>query len=456
MSTLPAFRSPHALADTETGDVLLALSGGADSRTLLHLLAEDARTRGYRLVAAHVHHGIRGEEADRDAAFCRTLCEQYGVPLFVHRADVPALAAARRLGIEECARRVRYEYFARLMADEQLSLLATAHNENDQLETLLLHLLRGASADGLVGIRPVRPFGNGHLVRPLLEVSREAILDFCRAHGLSYVTDSTNSETAYARNRLRAEVVPVLKALNPAVTDAATRLSADLRADADYLMAEATAFLAAHTRDGGMEADALTRAPRPIATRALCLSFKAFTDGIALERTHVCALLSLCEDGVPHASLDLPNGRCAVLENGVLRFTSREAAFPTVAPYEQPLHEGVNVISQTGFEIFIGNSQSGKNIYKNSIRMYFAFGTIKGSITARSRRTGDTILHKGLHKDVRRLMSAAHLPLSLRARLPILCDDDGILAVPTVARRDGTFTKESDPHATVITVAWEE
>ena len=454
MSPLSRFRSPHALCHVPSGDVLLALSGGADSRTLLHLLYEDARTRGYRLAAAHVHHGIRGAEADRDEAFCRRLCEDYGILLYVLHADVPRLAAEQGLGIEECARQVRYDYLESLMAREGFSLLATAHNADDNLETVLLDLTRGASLDGLGGIPPVRPFGKGLLVRPLLGVERRRILDFCRENALDFVTDSTNADTTYTRNLLRAEVLPVLRQINPAVTEAAERLCADLRADAAYLNDAARAWLSSHATEDGLDVLALCDAPRPIATRALAMAFKKASDGIAPAHTHVDALLSLCERGTPHASYDLPSGLCAVLEGGRLRMTRRETAFPDVAPYEQALHEGINVISQTGCEIFIGNSQSKINIYKNSIRMYFASDTIKGTIVARSRRAGDRIASCGMHKQVRRLLCDQKLPLSMRARLPILADDDGILAVPSVAVRDGVSAKRDDPNATCITVAW--
>jgi tRNA(Ile)-lysidine synthase len=358
------------------------------------------------------------------------------------------------MGIEECAREERYRIFEELMQKEGFPILVTAHHADDNLETLLLHMTRGASADGLCGIRPVRPFGTGHLVRPMLSCQKADILEFCEDYDLPYVTDSTNADTAYARNRLRAEVTPVLRTLNPRVATATVRLCADAARDADCLGALAEELLRSHMTEDGIALSALQNAHEAIASRALCSAFLARSGGVSLSHVHVDALLALVRAATPHASCDLPMHLCAVVEGGRLRFDRRRNAFPLVSPYEQELFEGVNVISQTNFEIFIGDSQTPKNVYKNSIRLYINPATIEGRLMARNRRSGDAILCGGKHKDVRRLFSAHALPLALRQSFPILCDDNGILAVPSVAVRDGSAPKPSDPRLG-ITIAWE-
>ena len=447
------FVSPHALAGVSPdAAVLVAFSGGPDSRTLLHLLVSDAAQKGYRLYAVHVNHGIRGAEADRDEAFCQSVADGYGIPLFIHHADVPTLAEQTGQSIETAAREARYACFEELLAKHDIPLLVTAHNADDNLETVMFDLLRGCGLDGLCGIPPVRPLKNGTLTRPLLSVDREAILEFCREHALDYVTDSTNTDTQYTRNRIRAELIPALRAMDPSVTERVTRTCNALRADAEHLREEAEALLAWHRQGFSLPITSICDTPRAIAARALMLLFREFTNGIALEQCHVQALLSLCEQARPHSSISLPDGRVATIENGRLCLeTGQPKATPTV-DYCIPLCEGHHEISQADCEIVMGTSQNAKNIYKKAIRMYFASDKIMGSIVVRNRRSGDKILMGGMHRDVRKLLCEKKIPLTWRNRLPLICDENGILAIPFVAMRDGICVSPEQDGACTITL----
>ena len=187
------------------------------------------------------------------------------------------------------------------------------------------------------------------------------------------------------------------------------------------------------------------------------LLFKELTGGVALEQSHVRALLALAEQATPHAKADLPCGCHAVIENGRLWFGEKKQKNERqsqAAPYCVTLHKGNNPISQADCEIFIENSQSTKNVYKNEIRMYLASDKIVGNLTARNRRAGDKILSCGMHKDVRRLMSEKKLPLAWRDRLPVLCDGQGVLAVPTVAVRDGVSKKNLQEGVTEVRICF--
>ena len=437
---LRGFVPPHALTDgAPDASVIVAFSGGPDSRTLLDLLVTDAKQRGYALYAAHVNHGIRGEEADRDEAFCREVAALYDIPIFVLRADVPALAAKSGESIETAARNVRYAYFFRIMQEKDIPILVTAHNADDNLETVLFDLVRGCGLDGLCGIPPIRPIAGGTLLRPLLSCRRTDILAYCEANALRFVTDSTNTDTQYTRNRIRAELIPALTAINPSALDSVTRTCKTLRADAEHLREETDAFIATHRRDFSLPLCPLCEAPTAIASRALMLLFRELTEGVALEQCHVEALLALAKRAVPHSSLDLPNGRQAVIEDGRLCLLAKKPTPHAVEDYCVPLTVGRNHISQTNCEIIIGNSQSEINVYKKATRTYFASDKIVGNLIARNRRANDTILCLGVHKDVRKLMSERRIPLELRSRLPVICDDEGILAIPFVAVRDGAY-----------------
>jgi len=215
--------------------VLCALSGGVDSVVLLHLL----KNSGAYVVAAHVEHGIRGQQSLADCAFAEALCEDWGIKLVTAHIDVPSEAKASGRGIEETARALRYDFLRAQKEALCLDLIATAHHLNDQAETLLMHMLRGASPAGLSGMRQEQ---NG-LIRPLLPFSRERIESYAREHGLAWVQDETNADPSYTRNYLRHNVVPGLKRVNPQAVEALGRLADLSAAQNDYMAQQAEALL---------------------------------------------------------------------------------------------------------------------------------------------------------------------------------------------------------------------
>lgn len=191
--------------------VLVALSGGADSVALLRVLLQ----LGYACEAAHCNFHLRGEESVRDERFVRDLTERLGVPLHVTHFDTQAYAASKSISIEMAARELRYAWFAERLRACGAKVVAVAHHRDDSVETFLLNLVRGTGIDGLQGIRPV----NGEVVRPLLCVSRAEILDYLASLGQDYVTDSTNLQDEFMRNKLRLHVIPLLETLNPSVSE---------------------------------------------------------------------------------------------------------------------------------------------------------------------------------------------------------------------------------------------
>ena len=191
--------------------ILVALSGGADSVALLCVL----RQLGYECVCAHCNFHLRGEESDRDEAFVRALCEERNIPLCVTHFDTEAYARQNKLSIEMAARELRYAWFEQMRVQTHAAVTAVAHHRDDSVETFLLNMVRGTGINGLKGIAPV----NGHVVRPLLTMGRTEILDYLASQKQPYVTDSTNLEDVYARNKLRLDVLPVLREINPAADE---------------------------------------------------------------------------------------------------------------------------------------------------------------------------------------------------------------------------------------------
>lgn len=431
------FCAPHLLsAMGKETPILVAFSGGADSHVLLHLLCRYSNNAGAKIYAAHVNHCIRGDEADRDEQFCKDTAKKYGVTFFSERIDVPRIARESSKSIELAARDERYAFFARLMKEHGIPLLAVAHNANDNLETVLYNLTRGSALLGLCGIPPTRECDGGTLIRPILSMSREDILGYCEENGLEYVTDSTNTDVEYARNRIRSSVIPQIKVLNPSVERAVLKQSELLRDDARFLNDLAAELLRTHLKkDGSLPFDVISSAKKPISSRAI-IKLCESAGLSSLDHRHIESVLSLCDKGVPHSRISLPNGIYASIENNSLFVGNTYLAPTQVEPYCIEVGEGESFISQTNCEIVIGSSQKQINIYKKSIQLQIDFDKISGALTLRSRKEGDRIFCGGMHKSVKKLMCDKKIPTDVRARLPMICDGDEIVAIPFVAVND--------------------
>lgn len=245
------------LALSQGSRVLCALSGGADSVCLLHWLS---RQEDLTVYAAHFNHQLRGEEADGDEQFVRELCGAWNIPLFVGRGDVKAYAQREKCSIEEAGRVLRYKFLQETAEREGCGLIATAHNADDNAETMLLSLLRGTGLTGLAGI----PFRQGNVVRPLLDVPRQEILSYLDRHDLPHREDSSNSDETYARNRLRAQVMPVLRQLNVRAVEHMANTAAQLTEIDRYLDETARGLLARAEESPGrvsLPMEALSQAP---------------------------------------------------------------------------------------------------------------------------------------------------------------------------------------------------
>lgn len=241
-----------------TRGILVALSGGADSVALLHVLLR----LGYACEAAHCNFRLRGEESERDETFVRKLCQEQGVKLHVRAFDTSGYARRQGISIEMAARQLRYDWFEELRRANDLQAVAVAHHREDNAETLLLNLVRGTGIKGLTGMAS----RNGYVVRPLLEVSRVEIESYLRHLQQAYVTDSTNLEDDYTRNKLRLNILPQLQTINPSVIDALTDTAARLgEVEAVYRRAVEEACRRVMPERGRISIEALLKEPSPSA-----------------------------------------------------------------------------------------------------------------------------------------------------------------------------------------------
>ncbi|MBE6724617.1 MAG: tRNA lysidine(34) synthetase TilS [Ruminococcaceae bacterium] len=441
----------------ERGRILAAYSGGADSSCLLRLLRDWCAENGVALSAAHVNHGIRGEEADRDEAFCRRTCEELGVPLSVLRADVPALAAEQGQGIEECARDVRYAYFDELAGAD--GLVATAHNATDNLETVLFRMLRGTGLKGLCGIPPIR---DGRFLRPLIRDGSDAIRTYCAENGIPYVTDGTNLEPGCARNILRLNVLPELRAVFPDPEAAVSRMTELLSEDEDWIESRTGELL-------GKSAVSVSRvlfsAKPPAAASRILRTMAENAGGKVPEAVHVKSVLSMAGSGAVGA-VSLPGGvRCVLTRDEIriepdtrdkpLPFPERagtiSADFPGGVVFENEL---CRVLCFPGEDVGLPETapgrQSEENIYKSSISVSLCFDKIEFACRIRNRIPGDTIRFGGMTRRVKTLFSGRKLPEAVRSALPVIEDGKGVLWIPGFPPRDGTLWEGAGKRLTLV------
>lgn len=403
--------------------VVVGLSGGADSCALLHWLCGVREEYGLHLIAVHVNHGIRGEEAARDAAFAEELCRQWGVDFRLYERNVPQMAAARGIGMEECGRVLRYEIFEREAAACG-GRIATAHTLSDSVETMLFHMMRGCAVNGLRGIPPVR----GHIIRPLIFCEREDIETYCVENDISYVTDSTNLSTDYTRNKIRLQILPLMKEMNPSVTKALIRLAQSAADDDDYLDALAQPLVDEYWRSG--RAEGIFAAKAPVASRALVrICEKKW--GIVPEHRHVSDMLACMRRGRGSVGLPgghLPGSHLFVVRGGELLFCSAKEISPKletfdnwececsvgeiITPYSQKIF--LQLTDQTKYENIRKIHQ---NVFENSLD----YDRIKEAIF-RFRKEGDrfTQAGRGHTKSLKKLFNERKIPPARRNRIPLL------------------------------------
>ncbi len=416
----------------------VCLSGGADSVSLLRGLIEVSEEFGFSVSACHFNHMIRGAESNRDEDFCKSLCDALNVTLFLGRDDVPKYAKLNKLSLEEAARDCRYSYFRRLMDNKSVDYCLTAHNMNDNAETLLFNLIRGTGLNGASSIAPVL---NGEILRPLLRISREEIENYLTEIGQEYVIDSTNLSTEYSRNQIRLNIMPEMKKLNPSVVESFSRFIDSCREDKEYFDA-----VVKNNID-----DDLRILPNSIKHRVIMKRYKDFS-GESLSNK----MISFIEENLNNTTrtvLKINDVHEAVIKDGKIDFynidNSNSISYENVS-----IRDGVNNIFSDKIEIRI--SRQGFDSCENFNKIYttakLSYDNIIGEIKARSRCVGDKICIRGINRSVKKLLIDKKVPKEYRDIIPILFDDEGIIYIPFIGIADRVFTKKESDCIYITTV----
>lgn len=401
----------------ENDKIIVALSGGADSVTLFNVLLKIREEYGnIELFAAHVNHNLRGEESDRDEEFVRDICKNNGIELFVLSRDVGALAKEKGQSIELCAREVRYAFFLEL--SEKLSAkVATAHTLSDSEETMLYNICRGTALHGLCSI----PYKRDYIIRPLLDVTRQQVEEYCKANELSFVQDSTNfSEDVCKRNKLRLSVIPQLKEVNEGFDKNFYRLRENLLIADDYINSEAQNALSNAREDFGYSAKLLLGLHPAVLRCALTQLIR--NAGAEPGFTLVCLCEKILRTG---GALELCENIFAVCKQGVFRIINTGTNIDEFS---------ISFDENTEF-VFCGKKYTAQlidknhNVYRKLASFCIGCDKINSDTVIRRRESGDTFtpLRRGVTKSLRKLQNELKIPAEQRDKALVVANGNTVL-----------------------------
>lgn len=413
--------------------VLVAFSGGKDSVCLLRLLWENKEELGLSVGACHVHHGIRGDEAERDLLFCQNLCREIGIPFYFARVDTPAFCKENKVGLEEGGRHLRYRALEEIRKTEGFDAVATAHTASDQAETILFRLTRGTGFAGAGGIEEKREY----LLRPLLSFSTEQVMAYLEENTLPFTLDSTNTDTLFSRNRIRANVLPELKKINPNAESALVRfgkmahlqnlLCLDLCRELEEKMGEKLS-------SGTFPLSPLTemaKNPAKLPVLYTALSKMTEREKISIDFQHFANVLSLLNDPCEGKIIEISRSFIFCIHSGKLMFVKNERETAHIK-YHVAIQEGENKIAPIGQSVTLSEKRRGKvsNFNKKHLIIHLASDRIEGSLFARNWEMGDRIRMDEKTRSVKKMFCDAHVPRSVRHRIPVICDEKEIVWIP--------------------------
>lgn len=414
--------------------VICALSGGADSVALLWAMYLLRESWHLELSAAHFNHGLRGAESDRDEEFVRSLCRQYDIPLQVGRGSVQP----GKKGVEDAARRARYAFLESL--DPQ-AVIATAHTADDNAETVLMHLLRGSGLRGLGGIAPRR----GRIIRPMLEVTRQEVMEFLTQWHLPHVEDSSNASDLFLRNRIRREIMPVLARENPSFSRRCGITARQLRQDAACLDRLARQRYGQMVGPRGLHCPTLLAQESAVSSRVLEL-FCREMGVLEMDFDQISKAFALAASSKPSAWARFSGG--VILERRYEYLTRRESV-------QKPEPVALPVPGTARFGPWNVEARIGKKIAATPLAFSVPCATIDTNLLLRARAPGDSLRLPGGAKSLRQLLIDRKIPAAQRDLLPVVTCGGKILGVAGIGANADDFSP-ADAVAVIVTFIKED
>ena len=428
--------------------MLIGLSGGADSVALTCALLELRERLGLRIAAAHLNHRIRGDESDRDEAFVRAMCVRLGVELIVERAEGLG-ASISSANLEERAREVRRDFLGRVADRIGADFVALGHHRDDQAETVLMRLMRGAGAAGMAAMAERGP---GRLIRPMLSISRAEIRGYLDARAIAFVEDSTNSSRDILRNRIRAELLPMLeREYAPGLGARLVEVAAEMRSLDELAGAIAARELDAMRRRGGaLDVSGFSGVNRAVQAVAIRRFLSERMGSLRrISRAHIEAVRQLILEGGPSDSIDLPGGWRAEREYNFFRLVHSRAgsktgaAVGTAAGFSVAIAaDGITVVEAAGFKFEASTIAAADLSMPDSsfslVAMFDAAKIADAGLVARNFMKGDRMHPMGMRgtRKVHDVFVDGKLPRASRERFPVVTVGGEIAWLPGLARAD--------------------
>ena len=412
--------------------VVIGLSGGADSVALLEVLCSLREELNLRLAAVHVHHGIR-EEAQKDADFCEELCIKKNVRFFCEYVDVPNMSEEQGLSLEEAGRNARYQIFEQYRQQLQMDVIAVAHHQNDQAETMLFQLFRGSGLRGMTGI----PVKRGHIIRPLLGVSRGEIERYLQKKGLGYVTDMTNICNDYSRNKIRHHILPVAEEISCGAVTHMSHTAGQLKEILDFMEQQAALFLNVNSQwsDGALVISVRELQQVHVALRKMIVIeaiANAFQSRKDITEKHIESVLELLgKEG--EKNIHLPDG-CTVIKSYdrlIFKQNAEREEGNSLEPLQVEPNQTYFLGNGTILETKLVSCNNLENIPENDCIKWFDYDKINGALFLRNRKKGDyiTIRDDGARKTLQDYLVNEKVPKGERDRLLVLADGNHIVWV---------------------------
>lgn len=401
--------------------VIAAVSGGSDSMAMLFCLNALKSKMDFSLEVAHVNHCLRGKDSDDDEKYVESICREWNIPFHLLRADVSALAKQNGTGTEEEGRRVRYEFFSSLGDD---IIVATAHNLNDREETFLFNFARGSALRGLCSI----PAKRDNIIRPVINCTKSEINDFCKENGIRYVTDKTNEDTAYSRNRIRHNIITELNQINSGFDGCASRCMDALNEDEKFLSLLADGLLENATDENGISASVIASAPKPVKRRAL-IKIVEMQTGVSPDFSSVERISLILDGGV----CEINGGIRIRVRKGFIEFPTEKTEIPDPVGFEN----GTATCGNLTFSYEIINKsdkQNSEKVHRNELEYFLDYDKIIGRLSVRCRQDGDKIrlYPSGCTKSLKKLFNEKAIAPEIRVSLPMLADEEGIILIPGI------------------------
>ncbi|MDY0943599.1 tRNA lysidine(34) synthetase TilS [Priestia megaterium] len=425
------FMTKHQLLSAGS-TVVVGISGGPDSLALLHFLWSLKEQKSLTIIAAHVDHMFRGKESKQDMEYVQNYCKQLNIKCEAKQIDVTSYQKERKLSSQVAARECRYTFFTHVMKKHKANLLALGHHGDDQVETMLMRMVRGSTMNGYAGMQPKRPYGDGFIIRPFLAVTKEEINRYCELYGLTPRIDPSNEKDSYTRNRFRHYVLPFLKQENATVHEKFQQFSENLHEDQAYLEELTTDVMNKVMRkklknEILIDRDCFLRIRKPLQRRGIQLILNYLYKEIppTLSSAHVDTLVGFCKSEKPSGTLDFPNGLRIIRSYNDCLFTFNEG---NIEPYEFIVPIPGVVELPNGHQLICEIHNKVEDIKGNDVFLLDEAHDLK-SLKVRTRKNGDKMRVKGMkgHKKVKDIFIDEKIPLHFRDHWPVVEDSQGTI-----------------------------